>query len=444
MDQRVRRQDLEAQPHSRIEREIIVDPLPRETTARRSGLRWGLGLAIAVLLGLGTYRFLVSPHEVRRESGTASRIAPQPVEIATVGRGDIRIALNALGTVTPLAMVKVRTQVSGQLTAVGFKEGQDVRKGDFLAQIDPRPFEAAEAQYEGQLERDQAQLKGAQVDLTRYQTLVAKDAGTRQQAEDQFYLVQQYQGMVKVDEAQIEAQKVNLAYCRIVAPIDGRVGLRQVDPGNYVQASDPNGIVVITQMQPISVIFSLAEGDLGSVLAQLRAGKTLQVTAFDRGGVQEIATGTLTTLDNQIDTTTGTVKLRAQFDNADEKLFPNQFVNVSLLVETRSDVVTVPVAAVQHGAPGTYVYLVGPDDTVTVRRVKLGPTDGDLAEVDEGLSPGDRVVIDGTDRLHDGATVAVVAKDNPAGGSDAGPQRPATSDGTPGGDPQLQRAGHQH
>jgi multidrug efflux system membrane fusion protein len=197
-------------------------------------------------------------------------------------------------------------------------------------------------------------------------------------------------------------------------------------------------------MQPISVIFSLAEDDLGSVLAQLRAGKTLQVTAFDRDGVQEIATGTLTTLDNQIDTTTGTVKLRAHFDNVDEKLFPNQFVNVSLLVETRPNVVTVPVAAIQRGAPGTYVYLIGADDTVTVRVVKLGPTDGNMTEVGEGLSPGDRIVIDGADRLHDGATVAVVAQDNLANGSDAGLQRPAASDGTPGGDAQLQRAGHLH
>jgi multidrug efflux system membrane fusion protein len=443
MEQKVESQSLKAQPQYRIEREIIVEPHPHEGTPRRpSALRWVLGLTTALLLGLGTYRFLTSPHEAGQEVAHAGRTAPQPVGITTVSRGDIRIALNALGTVTPLAMVTVKPQVSGQLVAVGFKEGQDIRKGDFLAEIDSRPFEAAEAQYEGQLERDQAQLRGAQVDLVRYQTLADKNAGTRQQADDQFYLVQQYQGTVKVDQAQIDAQKINLANCHIVAPIDGRVGLRQVDPGNYVQTGDPNGIVVITQMQPISVIFSLAEGDLGPVLAQLRAGKQLQVTALDRGGVQQIATGTLTTLDNQIDTTTGTVKLRAQFDNADEKLFPNQFVNVNLLVETRPNVVTVPVAAIQHGAPGTFVYLVGADNTVTVRTVKLGPTDGDKAEVDEGLSPGDRVVIDGTDHLRDGATVAAVAQDGPAKESDANPQSPAVSDGTPGGDPQLRRGGH--
>src|SRR5205823_5218289 len=270
----------------------------------------------------------------------------------------------------------VKTQINGQLVEIAFKEGQMVNKGDFLAQIDPRPYQVALQQAEAQLAKDQATLKNAQVDLKRYQTLVAQNSIARQTLDTQAATVQQDLAVVQADQAQIDTQKLNLAYCRIVSPVTGRVGLRQIDPGNYVQTSDANGIVVITQLEPISAIFTLAEDNLPAVMKRMRAGASLSVSAFDRIGTTELATGTLETVDNQIDTTTGTVKLRAIFDNKDEVLFPNQFVNVRLLVDMMRDTDIVPVSAIQRGAPGTFVYLVGPENTVSVAKVKLGPSDG--------------------------------------------------------------------
>jgi membrane fusion protein, multidrug efflux system len=317
------------------------------------------------------------------------------------------VTLTALGTVTPLATVTVRTQINGQLVELGFKEGQEVAKGDFLAEIDPRPYQATLDQMQGQLLRDQAQLANARHDLARYAKLVAENSISQQQRDTQEALVHQLEGTVATDQAQVEAAKLNLTYCRIVAPVAGRVGLRQVDPGNYVQVSDANGIVVITQMKPISVIFSVPEDELRTVIQRLNAGATLSVTAFNRSGTTKLATGTLTTIDNQIDPTTGTIKLRAQFDNADGTLFPNQFVNVQLLVNSLSDATLVPVAAIQRGAPGTFVYLVKPDATVAVQPVKLGPGDPEQVAVTSGLAPGDVVVVDGADKLRDGAKVAL-------------------------------------
>ncbi|WP_225773028.1 MdtA/MuxA family multidrug efflux RND transporter periplasmic adaptor subunit [Inquilinus sp. Marseille-Q2685] len=396
----------------------------RPGPARRRGrLVWGtLGLAAAALIAFATWRVVTAPGTpAPARGGRFADAAPQPVGVVTVGRGDIRITLDALGTVTPLATVTVKPQIAGQLTEVGFQEGQTVKQGDFLAQIDPRPYQVALEQDQGQLARDQAALAQAQSDLARDQQMLKQNAVSRQQVDDQAFLVQQDQGTIQSDQAQIDAQKLNLAYARIVSPVDGRVGLRQVDPGNYVQVGD--ALVIVTQLHPISVVFSLPEDALPQIQARLRAGASLPVIAFDRSGTTQIAAGTLSTLDNQIDTTTGTVKLRAGFDNADETLFPNQFVNARLLVDTRQDVVTVPVAAVQHGAPGAFVYLVGAGDTVAVRPIKTGPSDGGMVAVEDGLQPGDRVVVDGTDRLRDGAHVTVAGGDG--AGQGAAPAAPA-------------------
>ncbi|MGK9169195.1 MdtA/MuxA family multidrug efflux RND transporter periplasmic adaptor subunit [Inquilinus limosus] len=394
-------------------------PVPARSRGRR-GLWVAGGVAVAALIAFATWLVVTAPAPPPAGGGRFAGMPAQPVGVATVGRGDIPITLDALGTVTPLATVTVRTQIAGQLVEVGFQEGQMVKKGDFLAQVDPRPYQVALEQAQGQLVRDQAVLAQAQSSLARDQEMLKQNAVSRQQVDDQAFLVQQTQGTIQSDQAQIDTQKLNLAYARITAPIDGRVGLRQVDPGNYVQASDTNGIVVITQLQPISVVFSLPEDDLPQIQARLRAGASLPVIAFDRSGTTQIATGTLSTLDNQIDTTTGTVRLRAVFDNADGALFPNQFVNARLLVDTLHDAVTVPVAAVQNGAPGAFVYLVDAGGTVSVRPIKAGPAENGMVSVQDGLQPGYRVVVDGTDRLRDGAHVTVAGQDGaPAAPADA-------------------------
>jgi membrane fusion protein, multidrug efflux system len=394
---------------------------PPGTKAKpRSRLRPIFVLGIAVLLGLGIYRITATLQAPKDSSRGAEKTAPPPVGVATIGTGDIRVIVTALGTVTPLATVTVKTQVNGQLLEVGFKEGQSVKKGDFLAQIDPRPFQLAEAQYEGQLVHDQGLLDQAKMDLIRYQTLVKQNSIARQQAEDQVYIVRQYEGSVKLDQAQIDNQKLNLIYAHIVSPIDGRIGLRLVDPGNFVQTTDP-GLVVVAQMHPITVIFVVPEDDIPEIMAAMHAGRALEVTAYDRANVTPLSVGKVEALDSEIDPTTGTVKLRANFDNLDDKLFPNQFVNARLLIKTLHGAVTVPSSAVQHGAPGTYVYVVGVDGTVSARTVDLGPLDGTMFAVNKGLSPGDKVVVDGADRLREGAKVVVAATDgsNSGGKADA-------------------------
>jgi multidrug efflux system membrane fusion protein len=387
-------------------------------TVVRSGTRRALWLLVVLLVvgGLVAWVVLRAGKEAA-PTGRFQSTGPMPVGTAKVEKGDMAIVLSALGTVSPLATVMVKTQIAGQLIDVAFKEGQLVAKGDLLAQIDPRPYQVALAQAEGQLAKDQALLKNAELDLARYKTLVAQNSIARQTLDTQAALVQQNRGTVQADQAQVDTQKLNLTYCRIVAPIGGRVGLRQVDPGNYAQTSDPTGLVVITQLQPISVIFTLPEDNLPAVLRRLNAGAALTVTAFDRTGATKLDTGILQTVDNQIDTTTGTVKLRAVFDNPEQLLFPNQFVNVRLLVDTLHDVSTVPTAAIQRGAPGTFVYLVKPDDTVAAQKVTLGPSDNQRVSVTEGLEPGQAVVTDGADRLKDGAKVRLAG----AGRPDAGP-----------------------
>jgi membrane fusion protein, multidrug efflux system len=352
--------------------------------------------------------------------------APMSIVPETVGKGDIGINLNALGTVTSLATVTIRSQISGYLLKVDFKEGDEVKKGDLIAEIDPRPYEATLAQAKGNLARDQALLKGAQVDLTRYQGLAAQNAVPRQTLDTQVALVAQDQGTVEADTATVKSAEVNLQYTRILSPLDGRVGLRQVDQGNYVTPGDANGIVVITQLQPISVLFTVPEDNLQPIAKRLQSGAVLPAAALDRGGGKKIADGTLMTFDSQIDPTTGTIKLRAQFPNETKTLYPNQFVNVQLLLDTHKDVTTMPTAGVQRGVPGTFVYLVNPDNTVSVRKVELGVTDGDRVEVRSGLQPGDKIVVDGADKLRDGAKINVRAE---ATGSSAPAATPAAAPG---------------
>jgi len=323
------------------------------------------------------------------------------------------ITIDALGAVTPLATVTIRSRISGQLQSVGFREGQEVKAGDFLAQIDPRPYQVALEQAQGTLAKDEAALAQAKADLARYQILTRQDSISRQQVEDQQFLVRQDQAATVADRAQVDNAKLNLAYCRIVSPLAGRIGLRQVDPGNYVQPTDANGLAVITQLRPISVIFSIPD-ELPQVMARLKAGAKLPVTIFDRNNTHQLATGVLDTIDNQIDTATGTVKLRASFANADESLFPNQFVNARVLVDTLTGVTLVPNAAVQRGAPGTFVYVVKPNKTVSVAPIKIGPSDALDTTVVSGLSPGQLLVTDGADRLSEGARVIVQNGPRPA------------------------------
>jgi membrane fusion protein, multidrug efflux system len=345
--------------------------------------------------------------------------APMSIVPEVVGKGDIGINLNALGTVTSLATVTVRTQISGYLIKIDFKEGDEVKKGDLLAEIDSRPYEATLAQAKGQLARDEAMLKGAQVDLTRYQGLAAQNAVPHQTLDTQIALVAQDQGTVEADKAAVKSAEVNLQYCRIVSPLDGRVGLRQVDQGNYVTPGDANGLVVITQLQPISVLFTVPEDNLQAISKRLQAGAVLPATAYDRSGASKIADGTLQTFDSQIDPTTGTIKLRAEFPNENRSLYPNQFVNIRLLLDTHKDVTTMSTAGIQRGVPGTFAYLINADSTVSVRPIKLGVTDGDRVEVVSGLVPGDRIVIDGADKLRDGATINVRSEADAAPPSDA-------------------------
>ncbi|KVC42829.1 RND transporter MFP subunit [Burkholderia pseudomultivorans] len=344
---------------------------------------------------------------------------PQPVQVAPATKGEMPIVVSALGTVTPLANVTVRTQLSGYLQSVAFQEGQIVRKGDVLAQIDPRPYQVALENAEGTLARDQALLATARLDLKRYQTLLSQDSIASQTVDTQASLVKQYEGTVKTDQAAIDSAKLNLTYARITAPVSGRVGLRQVDPGNYVTPGDTNGIVVITQLQPMSVIFTTSEDNLPQILKQVNAGQKLSVTAYNRNNTIPLETGSLATLDNQIDTSTGTVKLRATFENKEGLLFPNQFVNTRLLVDVMRDATIVPTSAVLTGSIGQFVYVVKPDNTVTVRKVKTGPVDGERTSIIDGVALGERVVTDGSDRLREGSKISIPA-DKPKGASGAG------------------------
>lgn len=338
---------------------------------------------------------------------------PTPVRTVTVGQQDLPIHLKAIGTVTPLNTVTVRSRVDGQLLRVVFEEGQMVREGQLLAEIDPVPYQIRLAQVEGQLQQNLAQLENARRDLERFQDLHGKDLLTTQQLDLQRALVSQREGALASDQADVDDAKLRLAYTKIVAPISGRLGLRKVDAGNLIRANDTNGLVVITQTQPIAVVFTVPEVDLPQVLEPLRAGEPLPAEAWDRSEKLRLATGRLKTVDNQIDLATGTLRIKAEFPNTDLELFPNQFVNVRLRVRTLADAIVIPAAAVQFGSRGTYVYLVNENDEAVVRDVVLGPADATLQSVTSGLKPGDAVVLEGLDRLRDGRKV-IVTNDAPA------------------------------
>lgn len=404
--------------------------------ARRS--RRGWIIALLLVLAAASAALWLHPLQVQQQGGhrgggrfRGGGDLAQPVAVASVTQADIPIVLEALGTVTPLSTVTVRAQVSGQITQIGFTEGQNVKKGDFLAQIDARTLTASLHQWQGQLEHDQALLADAKLDLDRDLKLTS-NAITQQAVDLQRATVQSDEGTVVSDQAQIEAVQVNIANSHITAPADGRIGLRLIDQGNYVTPGDSTGIAVIAEMQPISVLFSLPEDSLAQVLEQTHGNAGLKATLFDRNDTKQIAEGTLRTIDNQIDPTTGTVKLRAVFPNTDGVLYPNQFVNVHLLVRTLTGVSVLPNAAIQHGAPGTFVYQLNDDSTVSVKTVSLGPGNATVTQLLAGLPQGAKVVVDGVDRLKDGAKVTV--PDNGAapapGGSGAAPQPQATSEGS--------------
>ena len=405
-------------------------PGPSGATPSRRRPRWPWFLAAivaAAAIAAGWY-FGRSPSTAAPAAGSAAARGDAasralPVVAAAARKGSIDVYLNALGTVTPRNVVTVKPRVDGQLMRVAFREGEVVKAGELLAEIDPRPFAVQLTQAAGQMARDQALLKNAQLDLERYQTLLSQDSISKQQVDTQAALVRQYEGAVQSDQGAVDSAKLQLTYAHVTAPIGGRVGLRQVDPGNVVHASDASGLVVIAQLQPITVIFPVPEDNVPRVLKRLQGGESIPVEAWDRDGKVKLATGKLLTADNQIDTTTGTVKLKAEFGNENGALFPNQFVNVRMLLATMADAILVPSAAIQRGAPGTFVYVVKEDKSVAVTPVKLGPVQGETTAIASGLAAGDVVVVDGADKLREGAKVELITRDAQTPGAPAGARR---------------------
>ncbi len=408
---------MNAVEHRAVGEELASRPAAATAPRRR---RWPWIAGLVIVVGLIVGRGLGMRHAAAAGRTREGGARPVPVSVAQARTGDLPVYLSGLGTVTAMKPVTVKSRVDGELLSVPVQEGQMVREGELLAQIDPRPFEVQRAQAEGQLARDQAALRDAQITLARDQDLVNQKILPQQQFDDQRAQVDQVQGSIRSDEAQVANARLQLTYCRISAPFGGRVGLRQVDPGNIVHANDQNGLLVLTQVHPIAVVFSLPQDDLGEVMAKLRSGTPLEVEAYDRDNTRRIATGRLLTTDNQIDPTTGTYKLKALFDNGDDALFPNQFVNVRLHLDTRRGLVLVPSVAVQRGSSGPFVYAVGPDATARVRPITIALSEGADTGTSAGLKPGDTVVVDGQDKLQDGSKVDVATQ---GGGPNPGPPR---------------------
>jgi membrane fusion protein, multidrug efflux system len=403
--------DSEAPVVARFPPRPVTPPASEDVSKKQAPPSRGpwIWLAATVLMGVAIY--FAWEHYTRPAAGAASTAAGKtgaaaiPVTAARSRKGDIDVYDTGLGAVTPILTVNVKSRVDGQLMSVRYKEGDLVHKGDLLLDLDPRPYQVQLTLAQGQLLKDQAALANARIDLARYQELLGKSLVPEQQVATQEALVSQDEAAIKTDQGQVDSANLNITYCHITALITGRVGLRLVDPGNMVHASDSNALLVITQMQPISVIFTLAEDQLQVVLKKMRAGERLPVDAYDRDMKSKLAQGSLTALDNEIDPTTGTLKLRATFDNEQGTLFPNQFINVRLLVDRKQGVTVVPTAAVQRNAQATYVYAVKPDSTVTVRPITTGTTEGEDTEVVTGLAPDEVVVMTGVDKLQEGSKV---------------------------------------
>ena len=417
----------------------VETPYLTARAPHRRGWAWVLALVLLAAIGIGTWYWWPKTAETQTQptgkGGRPDANRPLPVVASAARKGSIDVYLNALGTVTPRNVVTVRSRVDGQLMSVAFKEGQLVKAGDLLAEIDPRPFQVMLTQAVGQMAKDQALLKNAQLDLERYQTLLAQDSISKQQVDTQAALVRQYEGTVQSDQGAVDSAKLQLTYARVTAPISGRVGLRQVDPGNVVHASDTTGLVVIAQLQPSTVIFPIPEDNVPRVMKRMQDGEAIVVDAWDRDQKVKLATGKLLTVDNQIDTTTGTVKLKAEFVNENLALFPNQFVNIRMLVQTLPDATLIPSAAVQRGAPGTFVYVVKDDKSVVVTPIKLGPVQGETTAVTSGLTPGDVVVVDGADKLREGAKVDLITRDAQSAPATGAARRGPRGDRPPGSGP---------
>jgi membrane fusion protein, multidrug efflux system len=391
--------------------EVAGEDAPTAAEPARGSRRfWIILVVLACLVGIGAWIAHGRQARVQQAKPAAGAAGgaparPVPVVVMPIRTGDLNVFLTALGSVTPLATVTVKSRVDGQLLRTHFTEGQVVHAGELIAEIDPRPFQAQLVQAEGQVARDQANLANARIDLERYQRLAAQEMIARQQLDTQQMVVNQAEATMKMNAGNIDAIKLQLAYCRITAPITGRVGLRLVDPGNVIKAADSGGLVVITQLEPIALVFSVPEDSLRPILRRFRDGGGVSVDAYDREGRTKLATGTLAAIDNQIDPTTGTVRMKAAFANKDGSLYPNQFVNARVLIDVLHDALLAPAEAIQRGPQGAFVYFVKPDKIVQMRRVQVGPSEAGTVAIKTGVTAGEALVVDGAEKVQDGARV---------------------------------------